>query len=45
MFATDAWERAGFDFNFMAGYFRLLAKPAPTLFVSIIWVNDVSQQL
>ena len=26
----------GFDFNIMAGYFKFLAKPAPTLFVSII---------
>ncbi|MBE9228431.1 hypothetical protein IQ264_23705 [Phormidium sp. LEGE 05292] len=43
MFAKDAWERAGFDFNLMARYSRLLAKPAPTLFLSIIWVNDIAE--
>jgi hypothetical protein len=42
MFATDAWKRAGFDFNLMAWYSNFLAKPAPTLFVSIIWVNDIT---
>lgn len=41
MFAMDAGERAGFDFNLMAGDSKLLAKLAPTVFVSIIWVNAV----
>lgn len=26
----------------MAGYSRLLTKPAPTLCVGIIWVNDIT---
>ena len=45
MFATDARERAGFDFNFISGYSHLLAPPAPTPFGANICVNDITRLL